>query len=101
MTHKELKVIMDGGADDLTNLEVMIISVIMHAKKYGDYKRLDFLLDRLVGKVVDKVEVATPRPTVIKLLEGGEMHLTSEMVEPIDVSNVEEKKEEEKINDGG
>ena len=38
-------------------LDRMIISTIIKATNNGDHKRIDFLLNRLVGKVKEKVEV--------------------------------------------
>lgn len=46
----------------LTMLEVMIVSVIHKAIVHGDQKRLDFLLDRLIGKVVQPIEYHPPPP---------------------------------------
>lgn len=49
-------------------LEAMIGKIIVEAHKFGDYSRVNFLFDRMIGKVTDKVEHKLPKPTVVKLL---------------------------------
>lgn len=53
---------------DSKALETMIGKIISEAVKLGDYTRVDFLLNRMIGKVTDKVEHKLPKPTVIKLI---------------------------------
>jgi hypothetical protein len=53
---------------DCPTLEFMIGKVMVECLKAGDYQRLNFILDRMIGKVTEKMEVKTPRPTVIKLI---------------------------------
>ncbi len=43
-------------AMELPGKDLMIISVIYMAVKFGDYKRVEFLLNRLIGKVKDQVD---------------------------------------------
>ena len=50
-----------------SSIEVLIATILMMAIKEGDDRRLNFIFERLIGKVVDKVEVALPKPTVIRL----------------------------------
>lgn len=38
-------------------LELMIGKVVVKAISDGDYKRLDFLLDRMIGKVKEQIQV--------------------------------------------
>lgn len=40
-------------------LDYMILSVMYHAIKEGDQKRLDFLLDRTIGQAVKRIQVTT------------------------------------------
>lgn len=49
-------------------LEAMIGKIIIEAHKVGDYSRVNFLFDRMIGKVTEKVEHKMPKPTVIKLI---------------------------------
>lgn len=51
-----------------TALEAMIGKIIIEAHKFGDYSRVNFLFDRMIGKVTEKVEHKLPKPTVIKLI---------------------------------
>lgn len=50
----------------LTLIEMMVLSIVQKAIVQGDEKRLDFLLDRMIGKVVQPIEyVPPPRPVNI------------------------------------
>lgn len=51
-----------------TALESMIGRIIIEAQKFGDYSRVNFLFDRMIGKVTEKVEHKMPTPTVLKLI---------------------------------
>lgn len=53
---------------DTTALESMIGRIIIEAQKFGDYSRVNFLFDRMIGKVTEKVEHKMPTPTVLKLI---------------------------------
>lgn len=48
-------------------VELIIGKVVEQAIKYGDQKRLDFLLTRLIGPVKQE-EATMPPPTIIKLI---------------------------------
>jgi hypothetical protein len=70
MTQEELAVA--AKAKGTTQLELLIIAVLRKGINYGDQQRLAFLLDRLVGKVREPVEVdvnlrAMSREEVIEL----------------------------------
>lgn len=41
-----------------TQLELIVIAVLEKAEGWGDTSRLNFVLDRLIGKVPDKVEMS-------------------------------------------
>lgn len=58
------------STDDTHAMESLIGKIIIEAQKIGDYSRVNFLFDRMIGKVTDKVEHTMPKPTVIKLLDG-------------------------------
>ena len=53
---------------DKTNpvLEMIIAKILLESMIKGDQIRLNFIFDRLIGKVSDKVEHTLPKPTVIK-----------------------------------
>lgn len=42
-------------------------------------KSATFLLDRVVGKVKDELEVSTPKPTIIRMRDGEELIMGSKM----------------------
>lgn len=46
------------------------ISSIMIQSAQGNYKALNFLFDRVIGRVVEKIEVQKPEPFVIRSLDG-------------------------------
>lgn len=41
--------------------------------EHGDAQRLNFMFDRIIGKVTDKVEHSVPKPTIITLSNGDKM----------------------------
>lgn len=53
---------------DATILEKMIGTICIKAAASGDHFRLNFLFDRCVGKVTEKLNVKMPKPTVINLI---------------------------------
>lgn len=52
-----------------TALELMACSVVAKGVQGGDHMRLGFLLDRLVGKVKDQVEVSSPEGFRIEVVD--------------------------------
>jgi len=55
-----------------TMLEMMVGSVVLKAYKHGDQNRLNFLLDRTIGRVKEKIEVTLPEPTYIERFEPNQ-----------------------------
>lgn len=51
---EELQAVVEDKKSSM--LEIMIASVMIKAAKDGDYQRVQFLLDRAIGKVKDVVE---------------------------------------------
>lgn len=69
-----------------TQIERMIASIVEKGIVQGDQQRLNFLLDRLVGKVKEEIDVTVrPRPVIIERLDGSEVEMTTK-----DVSEIEE-----------
>lgn len=65
LTFDELKAkISDPTA---TVIELMIMKVAAEAIRTGDHTRMNAIMDRLIGKITDKIEVKMPEPTVMKL----------------------------------
>lgn len=44
-----------------------LVKVLMNNAANGDYKGINFILDRTAGKVKEKVEITAPKPMVVKL----------------------------------
>lgn len=82
MNIEELKLLMNDKKTQ--NLELMIGRIIIEAIKTGDYTRLNFILDRSIGKVTEKVEHKLPTPTLVKLLDGSSIMLGSKKEEDED-----------------
>jgi len=73
MSVSELK---ENLADEsLSGLEHVVMSAILSGKKHGDMSKLDCLVNRLIGKIVDKVEVSVPKPHKIEKIEGSSIEL--------------------------
>lgn len=68
MTREELKC---AEKDPETkSFDLMIISTVQKAVLHGDYKRINFLLERLVGKVKEQIEVSgNANVALVKVLE--------------------------------
>jgi hypothetical protein len=73
MTRAELQKIVQN--EKSTMLEIMVASVMAKAAKDGDATRLQFLLDRTIGRVKEQVEISTPTPYVIERLDGSQIEM--------------------------
>ena len=58
-------------------LELWIARIIALGIKTGDHSRLNFMFDRIIGKVTDKVEISAPKPTILRRFEGDEVIILS------------------------
>jgi hypothetical protein len=58
-------------------VEHMIGRIVLMGIKNGDHARLDFMLNRLIGKVKDTIEVSV-KPKIIHNLDGGGATLSIE-----------------------
>jgi hypothetical protein len=61
--------------------ELVIAAGLVKAVKDGDYQKLNFILDRTIGKVVEKTEVELPEPVIIRRASGEEIYLAAERKE--------------------
>lgn len=57
-TPSQLKKIKDDP--ESTMLQLFVVSILTHGTNKGDHQRLGFLLDRLIGKVLDRIQVEDP-----------------------------------------
>ena len=72
LSREEIKAIVNDP--DTTMIENLIASIYVRGVTEGSYQHLDFILNRLIGKVKDKVEVES-KPFIVRLLDGSEIHM--------------------------
>jgi len=85
LTREELqKIVQDPKS---TMGEIMVASVMARAAKDGDASRLQFLLDRAVGKVRESLEVSMVKPYIAATLEGDIIELGVKTIGPDDTSD--------------
>ena len=58
---------------DTPMIEHMVASIISLASTKGDQLRLDFILNRLIGKVKDQVELTLPKPFIVEKRDGTKL----------------------------
>lgn len=83
-------------------LELMICHIIKEAINNGDHTRLNFLFDRLVGKVKEHVEHSTPQATLIKMIDSDQGlllgHAESEIIDDLKENIIDETQSDTKNN---
>jgi len=77
MDDRDIDVVL--ACNSSNQLERMIANIIKQANKNGDNVRLDFLLNRLVGKVTEKVEVKLPEPFIVTKRDGSQIVMGAKM----------------------
>lgn len=60
-------------------IEQMVARIILEAIEKGDSLRLDFLLNRLIGKVTEKVKLEIPKPYIIERRDGTQVELGAKL----------------------
>lgn len=68
LPRSELKQVIENPATPM--FEIMIASIIAQASQKGDQLRLDFVLNRMIGKVKEPVEVTIQKPFIIERRDG-------------------------------
>lgn len=58
-------------------MDIWIARIVLLGIKNGDQVRLNFMFDRLIGKVTDKIEHKSTRPIVIQYADGEQTVLTT------------------------
>jgi len=64
-----------------TTFDHMIGRIVLLSIRDGDHRRLEFLLDRLIGKVKEQVEHSLPKPTIIENIETKKAELIAAKME--------------------
>ena len=77
MTPQEMMSYVEGGSGN--NMEYMVASIIMKATTDGDHNKLNFLLDRTIGKVVEQHKV-TLEPVTYKTTITPDGNLFQEVI---------------------
>ena len=72
--------------NDMPAIEAWVAQVFLQGIIEADHVRLNFLLDRTIGKVTEKVEVKLPKPMMIERPGGGTVLLGHSEDKIIDVS---------------
>jgi len=99
MTPQEL-ILSAKDPGKLNNLEMMVASIVSRAIQDGDHSKLNFLLDRSIGKVVEERRVIL-EPVIYKTTIRGDGALVQEVMsdvlgeEFVDIVAGDTKKEEE------
>lgn len=70
-----------------TMMELMVGSVILKAYKDGDQSRINWILDRTIGKVKEQKEIILPMPTIIERPSGEVIELGAELLTEGDDEN--------------
>lgn len=60
---------------EYSELQYQIACALKVSSEKGDWFTVDKILDRLIGKVKDEIDVSLPKPTVIQLENGVEIVL--------------------------
>jgi len=64
-------------------IEKMVASTYLKALEQGDQNRINWLLDRTVGKVKETTEIILPRPTIIERDNGQVIELGAEDIKQL------------------
>lgn len=79
MTDEDLKAFLSAGKG--TALELYVASMLAKGIKDGDVTRLDFLLNRTIGKVVERMDVGVAKPYVFEKTDGTKLELGAAEIE--------------------
>lgn len=65
-----------------TMLELLVAGMISRAVSQQDPVRANFILDRTIGKVIDKmeIEIVVPKPTIIQRHDGSQVELGHQLI---------------------
>jgi hypothetical protein len=80
MDREEIKE--DMKRKEATMLELLVAGMISRAVSQQDPVRANFILDRTIGKVIDKmeIEIVVPKPTIIQRHDGSQVELGHQLI---------------------
>lgn len=80
MDREEIKE--DMKRPQATMLELLVGGMISRAVSQQDPVRANFILDRTIGKVIDKmeIEIVVPKPTIIQRHDGSQVELGHQLL---------------------
>ena len=68
-TMNQIEDILDDG--DRESIDHFLAKIIYLGVREGDHQRLNFLFERVIGKVTNVIDVTPPKPFLIETLEGN------------------------------
>jgi len=72
---------------DTPMIERVIGAIYQKALDKGDFNSLDFIFNRSIGKVTEKIQHSLPEPTIIKRSNGEEIALGSKWTDDDDADD--------------
>jgi len=69
LSEAEVQAIQDDKAAPM--LDRMIAGIVLVSSLKADFFRLNFLFDRGIGRVTEKLKIERPKPTVVKFKDGS------------------------------
>ena len=89
--HMDRELIMERLKDPkATMIELIVAKIVSESFNKADHMRLNFLLDRLIGKVKDEVEITGAKPMVINLLNNAGQIILGDERDAIDSRSIEQ-----------
>ena len=83
-----------------TVIEQMVLSLVRSAIEKGDHTKLEFILNRILGKVADRVQIETVRPVLIEDIESKKtITLSTQEYKTLPESSFDTRLDREKKND--
>lgn len=82
-----------ADTENRTMQELMIGNMVKATINEASEKKLDFMLDRTIGKVKETLQIEAPKPYIIRRRDGTVEELGAKQIEPttIEVPAIREK----------
>jgi hypothetical protein len=79
LSRSELRAVIENP--DTPMFDITIASIIAQAAQKGDQQRLEFVLNRIIGRVKDQIEITQPKPFVVTKRSGEQVLLGAKVEE--------------------